>query len=144
MTTAGDIIYGGTSGTATRLAKGTDGQTLTMVGGSPVWSSGSAVISVKTASYILTTADKYIIMGTSAATGQTFTLPTATNNSGKEFIIKNVSAYNVTVATTGSQLIIVDNANASATSVTLGIDASNNWIKVITDGTSWYAFRALF
>ena len=145
MTTAGDIIYGGTSGTGTRLGIGSTGQVLTVsASGAPVWSSGSSVISVKTASYTLTTSDKYIIMGTSAATGQTFTLPTATGNSGKEFIIKNVSAYSVTVATTGSQVIIVDNANASATSVTLGIDASNNWIKVITDGTSWYAFRALF
>ena len=145
MTTAGDIIYGGTSGSGTRLGVGSTGQVLTVSSsGAPVWASGSAVISVKTAGYTLTTSDKYIIMGTSAATGQTFTLPTATGNSGKEFIIKNVSAYNVTVTTTGSQLIIVDNANASATSVTLGIDASNNWIKVITDGTSWYAFRALF
>lgn len=37
MTTSGDIIYGGTSGTGTRLAKGTDGQRLTLEGGLPVW-----------------------------------------------------------------------------------------------------------
>ncbi|MDT8886741.1 hypothetical protein PQG44_03560 [Aquirufa sp. LEPPI-3A] len=46
MTTAGDIIYGGTSGTGTRLAKGTDGQFLTLVSGSPAWSTSSAVTSV--------------------------------------------------------------------------------------------------
>jgi hypothetical protein len=42
MTTAGDIIYGGASGVATRLAAGTTGQTLT-TGGSgsiPAWTNG--------------------------------------------------------------------------------------------------------
>jgi hypothetical protein len=40
MTTAGDIVYGGTSGTGTRLAKGTAGQVLTMNVGAtaPQWS----------------------------------------------------------------------------------------------------------
>lgn len=39
MTTSGDIIYGGASGTGTRLAKGTDGQVLTLASGVPAWSS---------------------------------------------------------------------------------------------------------
>jgi flagellar basal body rod protein FlgC len=37
MTTAGDIIYGGTNGAPTRLAKGTDGKVLTLVNGIPSW-----------------------------------------------------------------------------------------------------------
>jgi microcystin-dependent protein len=37
MTTSGDIIYGGTSGTGTRLAKGSDGQVLTLSLGVPSW-----------------------------------------------------------------------------------------------------------
>lgn len=37
MTTSGDIIYGGASGTGTRLAKGTDGQVLTLASGVPSW-----------------------------------------------------------------------------------------------------------
>ena len=37
MTTSGDIIYGGASGTGTRLAKGTDAQVLTLAGGLPTW-----------------------------------------------------------------------------------------------------------
>ena len=37
MTTAGDIIYGGTSGTPTRLAKGTNGQILKMGATYPAW-----------------------------------------------------------------------------------------------------------
>ena len=38
MTTAGDLIRGGASGTPSRLAKGTDGQVLKMVSGLPEWS----------------------------------------------------------------------------------------------------------
>lgn len=37
MTTAGDLIVGGASGTGTRLAKGSDTQVLTMVSGSVAW-----------------------------------------------------------------------------------------------------------
>lgn len=37
MTTAGDIITGGASGVAQRLAAGVNGQRLTMVGGAPAW-----------------------------------------------------------------------------------------------------------
>jgi hypothetical protein len=37
MTSSGDIIYGGTNGTGTRLAKGSDGQTLQLSNGLPIW-----------------------------------------------------------------------------------------------------------
>ena len=37
MTTAGDVIVGGVDGVPTRLAKGTDGQVLTMVAGAVAW-----------------------------------------------------------------------------------------------------------
>jgi hypothetical protein len=37
MTTPGDMIVGGSSGTATRLAKGADGQVLTLVSGAEAW-----------------------------------------------------------------------------------------------------------
>lgn len=37
MSASGDIIYGGASGTGTRLAKGTDGQVLTLSSGVPTW-----------------------------------------------------------------------------------------------------------
>lgn len=41
MTTSGDIIYGGASGAGTRLAKGTDGQVLTLASGLPSWATPS-------------------------------------------------------------------------------------------------------
>lgn len=41
MSASGDIIYGGASGTGTRLAKGSDAQVLTLVSGLPAWVSPS-------------------------------------------------------------------------------------------------------
>ncbi len=44
MTTAGDMIYGGTLGAGTRLAIGSSGQVLSVSGGIPTWSSISSVL----------------------------------------------------------------------------------------------------
>jgi hypothetical protein len=41
MTTEGDIIYGSTSGTGTRLGVGTDGQVLTLASGIPSWAAAT-------------------------------------------------------------------------------------------------------
>jgi len=41
MPTSGDIIYGGASGVATRLAKSTDGTVLTLASGLPSWATPS-------------------------------------------------------------------------------------------------------
>lgn len=115
-------------------------------GGVGTWSSNpnTAIISITASTtYTVTTNDKYVIYSNS--TTGTITLPSAvTVSAGKEYIIKNISANNITVNTTSSQKIIVDNANNTATSVTLGVEASNNWIRVISDGTQWIGFRALF
>lgn len=40
MTTAGDLIIGGSGGTPQRLAVGSNGQVLTVVSGAPAWASG--------------------------------------------------------------------------------------------------------
>jgi hypothetical protein len=91
------------------------------------------------------TDDKYVVY-TNAATG-TISLPAITSTmSGKEIIIKNISNFNVTISANGSQKIVADFANNAATSATLGVEASNNWVKLIADGTNsqWILFRALF
>lgn len=41
MTTSGDLIYGGTSGTGTRLPVGSNGNYLTVSGGVPAWSASA-------------------------------------------------------------------------------------------------------
>lgn len=42
MSASGDLIYGGASGTGTRLAKGSDGQVLTLSSGLPAWQNPGA------------------------------------------------------------------------------------------------------
>ncbi|NMZ77660.1 DUF2793 domain-containing protein [Pseudomonas nitroreducens] len=82
MTTQGDIIVGGSAGAPARLAKGTDGQVLTMVSGSQAWatpSGGSAglTISSKSAEYTLVLGDANtgILHPAADATARTFTIP---------------------------------------------------------------------
>ena len=98
------------------------------------------------ASYTVSaTDDKYVIY-TNGATG-TISLPAISSTmSGKEIVIKNISNFNVTINANGSQKIVADFANNAATSAILGVEASNNWVKLIADGTNsqWILFRALF
>ncbi len=116
--------------------------------GNATWNANpnSAFKIVTTATYTVSaTDDKYVIY-TNAATG-TISLPAITSSmSGKEIIIKNISNYNVTVNANGSQRIIADFATNTLTSAILGVEASNNWIRLIADGTNsqWILFRALF
>src|SRR5690606_15699356 len=79
MTTAGDIITGGTSGAAQRLGIGSDGQVLKVVSGAVAWADesggggGGAVDSVngQTGAVVLTEGD--IVAGINAQTGTTYT-----------------------------------------------------------------------
>ena len=101
---------------------------------------------VNTATYTVSaTDDKYVIY-TNASAG-TISLPAITSSmSGKEIIIKNISNFNVTINANGTQKVIADFATNTANSTTLGVEASNNWVKLIADGTNnqWILFRALF
>ena len=59
MTTAGDTIYGGASGTPERLAIGSSGQVLTVTSGNPAWGPptipyANAVLSTSGSPYVLT------------------------------------------------------------------------------------------
>ena len=59
MTTAGDTIYGGASGTPERLAIGSSGQVLTVTSGKPAWGPltipyANAVLSTSGSPYLLT------------------------------------------------------------------------------------------
>jgi len=144
MTAAGDIIYGGTDGTGTALAKGTAGQVLTMNAGAtaPEWKDPSVptnTVVTKATNYTATSSDKYII----CTAALTITLPTAIGKSGTEYIIKNISNALVTVVANGAEVIIQDSANQT-NSVNLGIEAQNNWIKVVSDGANWICFRSLY
>ena len=86
-------------------------------------------ISVKTANYTLISTD-HIIVGNSAS-AFTLTLPAASSNSSREFIIKNKGTATVTIDATG--LGLVDGQNT--TTVT-----QYSAITLISDGTTWNIF----
>jgi hypothetical protein len=157
----GEVLVGSTTdGGAYKLQVTGDTKltgTLTVTGGTPgagkvltsdanglaSWSNdlGSAVTTT-TAAYTITLAES-IVFYTGTAAG-TFSIPAAAStNNGKQIIIKNKTGFGITVTpATGS--IYIDNANAAAASVSIGIEASNNWIKLVSDGTQWNVLRALF
>jgi hypothetical protein len=156
--TAGNIVL--TPGTSTTAANNgivkVNGQ-IQITGGSPgagevlmsdanglaTWSYsiGSTVVT-STTTYAITLAEAYVFYTGSAAGA--FTIPAAAStNAGKEITIKNKTAFGITI-TPASGTIYIDSANTGAGSVAVGIEASNNWIKLVSDGTQWNVIRALF
>ena len=156
-TTTGALVVRGGIGVAGKV---TIGGTLEIDGGTPglgkvltsdaggvsSWTYGGGTTSTKTGAYTILLSDKYVFFGTAATAAATFTLPAATGNDGKEIIIKNKSTFSLTIQTTGSETIFQENStgNSAASSITLGIESSNNWVKLVSDGTQWVAFRGLF
>jgi hypothetical protein len=106
------------------------------------WTYGTSSVARPTASANILISDKYVFYDGSA--NGTLTLPAATGNAGKEIIIKNRTSLVVTVSRSGSETIYVDVANPNVTSFTIGSEASNNWVKLVSDGSNWVVFRALF
>ena len=149
MTASGDMIYGGTSGTGTALAKGTDGQVLTLASGLPTWAAASGgtagtVTAMSATGTVLPTSSATYILFSGSTASQIITLPSAvTVGNGREFTIKNVASVSVSIAATAGYLI-TDNTTLTASTASIGIEPSNNWMKVISDGTNWYIIRALF
>ncbi|WP_395769021.1 hypothetical protein [Aquirufa sp.] len=106
------------------------------------WTYGTSSVARPTASANILISDKYVFYDGSA--NGTLTLPAATGNAGKEIIIKNRTSLVVTVSRSGSETIYVDTANVNVSSFTIGSEASNNWVKLVSDGSNWVVFRALF
>lgn len=133
MTTGGDIIYGGASGTGTRLANGSAGQFLQSQGGTaaPAWASGNAFLVVvsKTANYTAAAGDDLILCSTNSFT---VTLPTAVGVTGKIYRVKKTDAdvtKIITIATTSSQTI------DGVTTKTLNTQYEE--YMVVSDGSNW-------
>jgi len=153
----GALIVRGGVGIANNL---TVGGTIEIDGGSPAagkvltsdatglasWTYGGGTTSIQTGAYTILLTDKYVFYSNSATAAATFTLPAATGNGGKEIIIKNKSAYTLTIQRSGSETIFQESSsgNNAATSIALGIESANNWVKLVSDGTQWNVFRALF
>lgn len=130
MSASGDIIYGGVSGTGTRLARGVDGQILSLVSGLPAWASvGNVAVTAQTTTYAIQATDNVVLCSGSAFTA---TLPTAVGVAGKQYTIKKTdsSLTNIiTIATTSSQTI------DGVTTTTL--NTQYEALTVVSNGTNW-------
>ena len=109
------------------------------------WSNAGGTVTSTSSSTTYSTSNVTYIIFTGSTASQTITLPDAADaGNGREYTIKNVASVSVTISAGGSCYIISDNSTTTATSAVLGIEPSNNWMKLISDGTSWYVIRALF
>src|SRR5271170_3799756 len=85
MTTAGDLIYGGSSGAGTRLAIGSSGQCLVVSSGDPAWGSCSAGSGTVTSVGLsdASTTPIYSISGSPVTSSGTLTLTLGTESANK-------------------------------------------------------------
>jgi len=134
MTTLGDTIYGGASGSGTRLAIGTLGQFLTVsAGGIPTWTTigatTSTVVTVTTSATMASGTDIELVNQSAAAT---ITLPAVFN--GKTITIKDISGTasvnHITLLRAGSALI------DGQTQLIINSDYAS--VSLISDGTNWF------
>jgi len=111
--------------------------------GNATWQNTGGTIVTMSATGTATSTATYIIF-TGSTASQTITIPSAvTLGAGREITIKNVASVSVSIASAGGYLI-QDSSTTTSTGAALGIEPSNNWMKLVSDGTNWYIFRALF
>jgi hypothetical protein len=141
LTTTGAATFSSTVKISTGAAAG---KVLTSdASGNATWQNTGGTIVTMSATGTATSTASYIIF-TGSTASQTITIPSAvTLGAGRELTIKNVASVSVSIASAGGYLI-QDNSTTTSTGAALGIEPSNNWMKLVSDGTNWYIFRALF
>jgi hypothetical protein len=153
ITATGNVGIGTASPTAslhvvgtTRIVDGNQaaGKVLTSeASGNATWQNTGGSIATMSATGNASSTATYIIF-TGSTSGQTITIPSAsTLGTGRELTIKNVASVSVSIASAGGYLI-QDNSTLTATGAALGVEPSNNWMKLVSDGTNWYIMRGLF
>lgn len=131
-TTKGDLIAYST--TNARLAIGSNGYKLTPDSGETTglkWRPDSErEIVTKTASYTATASDDIILCDTGSS-NINLTLPAASSNTGKVFVIKKIAATN-TVS------IVLDGADEIDGETEFYLYKDNNFIEIVSDGADWW------
>jgi hypothetical protein len=129
MTTSGDTLYGGASGVPTRLAKGSNGQWLTLASGLPAWSdlpaaavptvNGKTGAVIVSAPIIVACSDETTAL-TAGTSKVSFRMPYA-------FTVTGVRASLVTAQTSGSIFTVdINESGTSIISTKLTIDNTEN------------------
>jgi hypothetical protein len=124
MNAQGDVIYGGASGTPTKLAVGTASKVLRSDGTNPVYDYPEPTIAAKTSGYTLVANDN-LVTGDATSAAFTLTLPAAAaGNSGKR--------YNIKKTDTSFNAITVTDGTLSTT-----LNTQNELIEVYSTGSAW-------
>lgn len=135
MTTGGDLIYAGASGTPMRLANGSAGQVLSSQGGTsaPSWASPGGTLAYRSVTSTDTCTNADYTLSLSGASF-TETLFTAVGNAGKILVIKHsgTSLTQVyTLNTTGGQTI------GGVTSGAYALYTNGETLTIQSDGSNW-------
>lgn len=135
MTTQGDIIKGGSSGTPERLAIGTAGKFLSNDGSDAAWLWNN-VHSVSSANYTVLDNDGYhVILVTTGSSNRTIGLPTAADNTGR--------ALKIMKADTGTGDVVVDGeASELQSGSNFYLTGQYESVTVVCDGTNWYPIES--
>jgi hypothetical protein len=127
MSASGDLIYGGSSGAATVLAKGSDGQVLTLASGLPTWASIPTATS--TVAGYLASADWSTFNGKQAAYTNLTTIGSLSNGTG---FLKNTGTGTFTYANPSTSEI---SGLGTGVATWLATPSSANFAGAITDET---------
>ncbi len=146
MTTAGDMIVGGTAGAPTRLAKGTDGKVLTMVSGSPAWAVVVAIRRV-TIDTTMSNSDGSIVIdaGVAVLPGLTLKLPPTPVNGQRHFILALGATASNTFTIDGNGHNLTGSAATTisgASTVTSALSDGSFIVQFDTADSLWYVLNA--
>lgn len=163
MTTSGDVIYGGASGTGTRLAKGSDGQVLTLASGLPSWAAAGGSITYGTDIHWVSAFNGFGSTATKIGKWSTVTQAVTTNGdityassatNGDSWTINHAGVYSIFVcleptAATTAQIGVSRNASSlttnfislalteqlmiSSTTATNEIGVGASWVLAVND-----------
>lgn len=133
MTTGGDIIYGGASGTPTRLANGSSDQVFMSQGGTsaPIWGRVNSFPSTSISGATTLTTSNCVVYANVTLAGYTVTLHSAASKVGQVVMIMKLgaNALSLTLATTGGESI------GEFSSYVLKADKQS--ITLVSDGSNW-------
>ena len=134
MTTGGDVIYGGASGTPTRLANGSAGQVLTSAGGTsaPTWQTpaGGYTVTAVSSNITLASANIYLV-DTSSARSLQLPSPSSTFITYIKDSTGSAQTNNITLVRAASEQI----EGVAASKV-----LQTNWGSwmLVSNGTNWF------
>lgn len=131
MDTAGDIIYGGVAGAATKLGIGMASKVVRSDGTNPSYQFPEPNIVAKTANYTTTEDDNLITTDSSGGTFTITLIAPATVGAGKRYIIRKNDA----------NTNLGNNVAITGTSFNTTLNVQGESVEVYTDGSAWYLYN---